>query len=348
MTAKRPVLLFARRPDLERVWPFVPERLLAGLRELGEVRVVEVVDGAPLSQAADLADVTGIALFGGEITTACLAVAPRLGMVGLVGDNAGHHLAYDALVEREVTVIDATRAWAPSVAEIGLCLTLSALRRVPHWHGRLAAGEQLFAFDYQQFCDDPDFVNGELGAKRVGVVGLGQIGRRVAQWARALGADVAGHDPFLPADLIESWDVRPMTIDALVNHAEVVIVAVPPTPTARGLLNRERIMRLRRGALVVAITRTAALDMEAVRERIVANEIMGAFDVYDVEPLPLDDPLRGRSNVVHTPHIAGRTRDANWRVAELIVADFQRLLRGEPAQARLTPEAVAARTGRPG
>jgi D-3-phosphoglycerate dehydrogenase len=210
---------------------------------------------------------------------------------------------------------------------------------------RPPAGEPLFDFPYQQFCDDPAFVNGDLGTKRVGVLGLGQIGRRVAQWALALGADVAGYDPFLPRPLVEGWGVRPVDIDGLVDHAEVLIVAVPPTPTARGLLNRERIGRLRRGSLVVAITRAAALDMAALRERIETDELMGAFDVYDVEPLPIDDPLRGRPNVVHTPHIAGRTRDANLRVADLIAGDFARLLRGESAEARLTPDAVAVRLG---
>ncbi len=80
---------------------------------------------------------------------------------------------------------------------------------------------------------------------------------------------------------------------------------------------------------MVAVTRAHAIDMAALRERIVANELAGAFDVYDVEPLPVEDPLRGRVNVVHTPHIAGRTRDANWRGAEVIADDFARLLRGE-------------------
>ena len=139
--------------------------------------------------------------------------------------------------------------------------------------------------------------------------------------------------------------MRTNEIEGLVEHAQVLVVAVPPTPTARGLLTRERIGRLQRGALVVVITRAAAIDMAALRERILADELMGAFDVYDTEPLPVDDPLRGRPNVVHTPHIAGRTRDANLRVADLIVDDFARLLRSEAPQARLTPEAVAIRTG---
>ena len=84
--------------------------------------------------------------------------------------------------------------------------------------------------------------------------------------------------------------------------------------------------------------------MAALRERILMDELAGAFDVYDVEPLPPDDPLRGRANVVHTPHIAGRTRDANLRVADVIADDFARILRGEAPQAALTPAAMRVRT----
>jgi D-3-phosphoglycerate dehydrogenase len=110
------------------------------------------------------------------------------------------------------------------------------------------------------------------------------------------------------------------------------------------LLNRQQIGRLRKGALVVAVTRAHAIDMAALRERILADELAGAFDVYDVEPLPPDDPLRGRANVVHTPHIAGRTRDANWRVADVIADDFARILRREGPLAALTSEAMRVRT----
>jgi D-3-phosphoglycerate dehydrogenase len=208
----------------------------------------------------------------------------------------------------------------------------------------MAQREPLWEFPYAQFCDNPDFVNGDLGTKQVGVIGLGAIGSRVARWCVALGSTVRGFDPFVPEATVRAWGVEPVPLDRLVDESEVVFVLVPPTPSAKHLLNRERIGRLRKGALVVAVTRAHAIDMEALRERILADELAGAFDVYDVEPLPPDDPLRGRANVVHTPHIAGRTRDANWRVADVVADDFARILRGQPPQAALTPEAMRVRT----
>jgi phosphoglycerate dehydrogenase-like enzyme len=336
--------LFTRHPRLDREWPFMAARMVSRLGELGEVRVVEATRDEPLPWQADLADVVGIAWFGGALTAECVAAAPHLRAVGGMTDNSGHGLPLAALAERQIPFIDATRAWGQSVAETALGLALGALRQIPHWHCRMTHREPLWDFEYAQFCDNPGFVNGDLGTKQVGVIGLGAIGSRVARWCAAMGATVRGFDPFVPEATVRGWGVEPVALDRLVDESEVVFALVPPTPSAKHLLNRERIGRLRKGALVVAVTRAHAIDMAALRERILANELAGAFDVYDVEPLPPDDPLRGRANVVHTPHIAGRTRDANWRVANVIADDFTRILRGEAPQAALTPEAMRVRT----
>jgi phosphoglycerate dehydrogenase-like enzyme len=339
-----PQFLFARHAHLDHEWPFLAERMMARLGELGEVRVIEAARDEPLHRQVDLADVWGIAWFGGALMAECVAAAPRLRAIGGMTDNSGRGLPWEAMTGRGIPFIDATRAWGQSVAETALGLALGALRQIPQWHCRMAAREPLWEFPYAQFCDNPDFVNGDLGTKQVGVIGLGAIGSRVARWCVALGSTVHGFDPFVPEATVQGWGVEPVALDRLVDESEVVFVLVPPTPSAKHLLNRERIGRLRKGALVVAVTRAHAIDMAALRERIVADELAGAFDVYDVEPLPPDDPLRGRANVVHTPHIAGRTRDANLRVADVIADDFARILRGEPPQAVLTPEAMRVRT----
>jgi D-3-phosphoglycerate dehydrogenase len=337
------LFLFTRTTTLESEWPFVPERMIARLSELGEVRVLNVTR-EPLHSQADLSEVWGLAWFGGALTAECVAAAPRLRAMGGMTDNSGHGLPWEAMTERGITFTDSTRAWGQSVGETALGLALGALRQIPQWHGRMARGEPLWQYPYAQFCDNPDFVNGDLGTKQVGIMGLGAIGSRVARWCVALGATVRGFDPFVPEARVREWGVEPVSLDRLVDASEVVFVLVPPTPSAKHLLNRERIGRLRKGALVVAVTRAHAIDMQALRERILADELAGAFDVYDVEPLPPADPLRGRANVVHTPHIAGRTRDANLRVADVIADDFARILRGEAPQAALTPEAMRVRT----
>ena len=92
------------------------------------------------------------------------------------------------------------------------------------------------------------------------------------------------------------------------------------------------------------MTRTAALDVDALRTRVLANEIFWTTDVYDTEPLPANDQILGRGNVVHLPHIAGRTRDSNICLADILADDFIRVFAGDPPRHALTPEAVNVRT----
>ncbi len=349
-----PQFVFTRTPNLEISWPFLHERMVSRLEALGVTLVLNTTSRAPLHEQVDLADAIGIAHFGGQLTDACIENAPNLKVLGAMTDNSGHGIPFEALQARGIPVIESTRAWAQSVAECAFGLALSSLRRTAQWHMQLANGEQLWDFENpnwgpnklpaaHQFCDDPDFVNGDLGTKRIGVIALGQIGRKIAQWCRAFGATVMGYDPYVSDALLQEWDIQRVDMDELVDQADIVFVAVPPTPSARYLLNRERIDRLRKGALVVVITRAYAVDMDALRERIVKDELAGAFDVYDKEPLPLDDSLRNRDNVVHTPHIAGRTIDSNLRVADMIVDDFVRVLNGEAPLGELTPAAAEVR-----
>ncbi|HET7767259.1 MAG TPA: NAD(P)-dependent oxidoreductase [Chloroflexota bacterium] len=350
-----PSFLLVRSPDLEASWPFVHQRLVDRLEPQGAVHVLELPRGEPISQHLDLSPFDALTLFGGQLTDACVERAPNLKIVGCNTDNTGRGLPLEALAAAGVPIVDTTRAWGQSVAEVALSLALAALRRLPQWHAQLTAGERSFTYEATQYCDATGFANGELGAKQIGVIGLGQIGGRVARWCAALAQDAAtgqhlagrvlGYDPYLPEGVAEGWGVKRVDVDELVDRSDVVFVTVPPTPTAKHLLSRERIQRLRKGALVVVVTRAFAVDMAALRERILADELAGAFDVYDVEPLPTDDPLRGRANVVHTPHIAGRTREANLRTADIIADDFARVLRAERPQHELTAQAIKVRLG---
>src|SRR5262249_32314654 len=158
--------VFARSPQLERSWPFLAGRLGERLGALGDVEVVQVEPGEPLSRRCDLGPADAIALFGGRLTAACVDQARSLRAVGCNTDNTGRGLPLEALRERGIPVIDTTRAWGQSVAELALSLALSALRRLPRWHAELAGGAPSFRYEAGQYCDATGFANGELGTKR--------------------------------------------------------------------------------------------------------------------------------------------------------------------------------------
>ena len=256
---------------------------------------------------------------------------------GYTHESTERAVVLAALAARGVRVIQHTSEgfWGQSVAEFGLALTLAALRRIPQLHHEMLTSLQ--PWDYSppggagqpgtrghQFGDDPRFTCGTLEGKRVRIVGAGNIASRYASFCRMLGADVAAWDPFAPESAFHRTGARrEHFLERLVRDAEIFAPMVPLTEQTRGLVTAAHLDALPRGTLVVLVTRAGICDMAALRRRVLADELALAADVFDVEPLPLNDPLLGRTNVVHTPHNAGRTRQANEQWAEMLLAQFR-------------------------
>ena len=223
--------------------------------------------------------------------------------------------------------------WGQTVAEYALALTICGLRRIPQNHAAMQTS--LAPWDYSpeasttgvrggQFGDDSRFCNGTVAGKRVRVVGAGNIGGRYASWCAALGAHVAIWDPFAPdASFVVAGAERRFHVEELVADADIFVPMVPLTDSTRGLITAKLINALPMYGLVVQVTRARVCDTEALYRRVLNDELALAADVFDEEPVPLDSPLLGRHNVVHTPHSAGRTRDANHAFADDAIARFR-------------------------
>jgi phosphoglycerate dehydrogenase-like enzyme len=225
--------------------------------------------------------------------------------------------------------------WGQSVAEFALALTLCGLRRIPQLHHAILSDRSPWSYAPEggqgrpgmrgaQYGDDSQFANGTIAGKRVRIVGAGNIGSRYAGFASMLGADVAAWDPFASEPCFHrAGSRREWHLDRLVRDAEIFAPMLPLTDSTRGIVTAEHIRALPAGCLVVLATRALICDMAALRQRVLADELALAADVFDVEPLPLDDPLLGRHNVVHTPHNAGRTQHANQQWAKTLADQFE-------------------------
>ena len=223
--------------------------------------------------------------------------------------------------------------WGQSVSEFALALTLCALRRIPQTYA--AMKESLKPWDYipevgkpgqrgAQFGDDVRFTNGTLAGKRVRVVGAGNIGARYSSFCTALGAHVAIWDPFAPdASFVVAGAERCFHLSELVKDSEIFVPMVPLKDDTRGLVTAELIDALPHGSLVVQATRAAVCDTDALYRRVLNDELALAADVFKPEPVALDSPLLGRDNVVHTPHNAGRTIDANHGWVDDLISRFR-------------------------
>jgi phosphoglycerate dehydrogenase-like enzyme len=333
--------LIVVHPTFEATWPFVADHLHALWQQQGVTQLVRVSPDearAVHELGIDLAGVERLVALSVPATAETVQHMPALQEAAILREYGS--LKDDALAAalkvRGIRVYQQRSEgfWGESVSEFGLALTLCALRRIPQTHAAMMNAHDVW--DYSpgggvgqpgrrghQFGDDIRFTNGTAQGKRVRIVGAGNIASRYASFMHMLGADVAAWDPFASEPAFHrAGSRREHHLDRLVQDAEIFAPMVPLTESTRGLVTREHIDALPRGCLVVLATRALICDMAAVRERVLKDELALAADVFDVEPLPLDDPLLGRHNVVHTPHNAGRTKEANFHWAEMLAEQF--------------------------
>jgi len=312
-------------PRFDQIWPFAADHVLSLLSPFCEVALTRLSDREPVSSVIDSpAHVRRLLSLGSPINGADLDVLSAL-EEAFVTDGYQEDGASTLLESRGVRQLShpSEGFWGQSVSEFALGLTIGALRRIPQTHRSMITSHDAWNYPQEQFGDDPRFTNGTVHGKRIRIVGAGNIASRFASFTHALGADVAAWDPFASEPAFHrSGSRREWHLDALVKDAEIFVPMVPLMPSTEGLITADHIRALPHGCLVVLATRANICDMTELRRRVLANELSLAADVFDTEPLPLDDALLGKPNVVHTPHNAGRTKESNESWARLLVVQF--------------------------
>jgi phosphoglycerate dehydrogenase-like enzyme len=272
-----------------------------------------------------------------RITDDIMATAPRLRLIGDThGDRFAARVDVDAAHRRGIVVSDTTNGSSDPVAEWALALAMIGLRNAGALFRRLVAGELLWP-DRTVFLEDPGYLRGELTGKTVGLIALGNIGRRLLELLRPFHVRVLAYDPGAPDVLANAYDIDLTSLDNVLERSDVVISLVPLTKATTGMLGAEQIARLRPGSVFVNVSRGAVVDTEALVERLRQGDLIACLDVVEPEPLPIDSPLRTMPNVFLSPHIAGVTDAAEPRFFEYMVDEVERVLAGVRPRYRLVP-----------
>jgi len=226
-----------------------------------------------------------------------------------------------------IDVAAATRAGIPvsivpgtaseEVASHAVAMGLALVRRLPAGDTAIRAGGWAGTIGY----DTPP-----ISRLDVGLVGLGRIGRRVAEMYEALGARVRAHDPFTTVT-----DVAAATLDEVLESSDVVSLHVPLSDATRGLISTDVLSRMRPGAIVVNVSRGGLVDEVALAGALASGHIAGAgLDTFSVEPLPEDHPLRTAPNTILTPHAAWRSNQSIGALQAGAVERVRLVLTGQP------------------
>ena len=179
----------------------------------------------------------------------------------------------------------------------------------------------------------------DLGPRRLGILGFGNIGRALHRMAQGFGMEVVACSR-RPESLPPT--VRAVTLDGLVAGADVLVLCCPLTEATRGAISAARIARMKPGAVLINVSRGPVVDMAALIRALTGGQIAGAaLDVFDDQPLPPDSPLWDMRNVILTPHMAGITEDSMLRMGQTVAEETLRILAGGLPQNLCNPAAVA-------
>lgn len=291
--------------DLER------EAALAAEFGLDLVVCTDQADFTEQVARARVAMITPYATVG-EPEVAAMTAARGIVRYGIGYDN----IDVAAATRAGVPVSIVPDASSEEVASHALALGLALLRRIPTGQAAIADGRWAGAVP----ADLP-----VLSRARVGVVGMGRIGRHVARWWQALGAEVIAYDPFASFE-----DVAAADLDTVLTDADVVSLHVPLTDETRHLVSAELIERMRPGAIVVNVSRGGLIDEGALADALRSGRLAGAgLDVFESEPLPASSALRDAPNLILTPHAAWKSRSSIAALQAGAVERARLLLTGE-------------------
>ena len=185
-----------------------------------------------------------------------------------------------------------------------------------------------------------DYVGHELTGRTIGIVGLGNIGRRVARLARAFAMDVMAYDPYISdADFQERGAQRAASLEDLFSAADVISINCPLTAETDGMVGAGLLSRLKPTALFITTARGGIHDEAALAAALAEGRIAGAgCDVFMAEPPAHDHPLLAIDNVIVSPHNAGVTHDANANMSDYAVAQWAEIFAGRYPPRLRNPE----------
>lgn len=271
-----------------------------------------------------------------RITAPVIQAAEYLQLVGRAGVGVDN-IDCNAATQRGVIVMNTPTGNSTTTAELAIALLTSIARHIPRADRATRSG------DWKK----KGLLGTELTGKTLGVIGLGRIGRIVAERGAGLKMNVVACDPYLSGTGASSPlpGVELVTLEELLQRADFVTLHVPLMDSTRNLLSRERIALMKRGARLINAARGGLIDEAALATALDEGRLAGAaLDVLAEEPPTADHPLVGRDDVILTPHLGASSHEAQENVAVGIAEQISTYFREGVAHNAVNAPAVSAKT----
>jgi D-3-phosphoglycerate dehydrogenase len=266
-----------------------------------------------------------------RLTADIIEAAERLKVIGRAGIGVDN-VDIEAATRKGIVVMNTPEGNTITTAEHTISLMLSMARRIPQATASVKAGK----------WEKKKFMGTEVFNKTLGVIGMGRIGRIVADRAKGLHMNVIAYDPYLSQEVITRLGVEMVTLDELLARSDFITIHTPKTKDTVNLINKKAFEKMKKGVYLINCARGGIVNERDLYEAIVSGKVAGAaLDVFENEP-PGDNPLLGLEQVICTPHLGASTEEAQVNVAVAVAEQIvEFLLRGTVRNAVNVPSVSA-------
>ena len=253
-----------------------------------------------------------------KMTRALVEKADKCQIIARVGVGLDN-IDQDAAKEKNIRVINAVEGAITAVAELVIGLMLSMAREIPRADREIRNGNWI----------KKEFMGSELKGKYLGIVGLGNIGKRLGRLARALNMNIIGYDVVpIEDEFAKEVGLMKADLDTLLSSADYISFHVPLLDSTHHMINAEKLMMMKNTARIINTARGGVIDENALYNSLKEGSLAGAaLDVFEVEPAT-GNKLITLPNFVATPHMGAQTKEAQLLAANIIAEKIIQVLRG--------------------
>ena len=291
--------------------------------DAGQLQVDERVGMKPDELVRAVADYDALVVRSAStVTSEVIAAAPKLRVVGRAGIGVDN-IDVEAATKRGIAVMNTPGGNNVTTAEHAISMLLSLARSIPQATASMKAGK----------WEKSKFTGSEISNKTLGIVGVGNIGRLVAERAQGLKMKVIAYDPFITEEKARAMGIELVSLDALLQRADFVSIHTPLLPETRNLIDAAALAKMKPTARLVNCARGGIVDEAALVRALKENWIGGAgFDVLSKEPPREGNPLLelDQPNFILTPHVAWASAGAMQALLDQLTGNLEAFARGEP------------------
>ncbi|MBW1697065.1 MAG: 3-phosphoglycerate dehydrogenase [Deltaproteobacteria bacterium] len=296
-------------------------------------QIVIAKDGSEDSLLQIVDRAIGLILRGDGVGSARVIEAARnlkvIGRSGVGYDNVD----LNAANARKIPVVITPGANAQAVAEAAIAFMLALCKKMAHWDKQLKKGNWKSRFEQS---------SGDLDGSTLGIIGFGSIGQKLAELIRPFGMTVLAYDPFIPPETAEALGARLVELNELLKRSDFVSIHASLNDSTRGLINRERLGMMKRGAFLVNLARGALIEsLDILYDALNSRQLAGVgLDVFDPEPPDVAHPIFKLESCLTSPHAMAMTNRAMFRSFKSMAGDMAAVFEGKRPRFVANPEVL--------